>query len=792
LSALIVKKVAILGAGVMGAQIAAHLANADVAVLLFDLASPQGDASALAKKAIDALKKMTPAPFINRDRVNYIDAANYDEHLHLLAECDIVIEAIAEKMEWKEDLYRKIAPHIKPGAIVASNTSGLSINQLSENLPAQLRAQFCGIHFFNPPRYMRLVEIIATKTSSAAMLDQLETWLTKLLGKGVVRAKDTSSFVANRIGVFSMLIVMHHAQRLGLGCDVVDELTGTKIGRGKSATFRTADLIGLDTLKLIVNTLRDTLPDDPWHSYFALPKWVEGLIDKGALGLKTKAGVFTKVGKDIQVFDPIKQEYKASTGTIAPEIAALLKIADPAQRMAALRADVHPQAQLVWSVFRDLFHYSAYHLAGIADNARDMDFAMRWGYGWSQGPFESWQAAGWQAVASAIQTDIANGKTMSNAPLPSWVLSRDGVHEAAGSWSAAESVLKPRSNLPVYQRQLYPEHVLGEAVDIAGNTVWESEGVRLWTHPLDAGIAIISLKTKMHAIGTPELEGVLSAVAMAEKSFDGLVMWQEAPFSVGANLKEFLADSQAGCFEALDQMLIKFQQASMALKYAQVPTVAAVEGLALGGGCELMMHASHRVLALESYIGLVEPSVGLIPAGGGSKEIALRAAEMVKCQSGVEVLSSIQAAFQTISNAKKSGSAIEAIEMGFAKASDDIVFHPKELLYVAIRRARAMAEANYRPPLQARNVVVAGRVGIATLEMALLNLKEGGFISAHDYKVSRAVAVALCGGEVEKGTQVSEQWLLDVERREFIALLKTPETQARIQHTLDTGKPLKN
>jgi 3-hydroxyacyl-CoA dehydrogenase len=381
---------------------------------------------------------------------------------------------------------------------------------------------------------------------------------------------------------------------------------------------------------------------------------------------------------------------------------------------------------------------------------------------------------------------------MSNAPLPGWVLSRDGVHEAAGSWSAAESTLKPRSTLPVYQRQLYPERVLGEAADVAGNTVWESEGVRLWTHPLDVGIAIVSLKTKMHAIGTPELEGVLKAISIAETEYDGLVFWQEAPFSAGANLKEFLEDSRAGRFDALDQMLIKFQQASMALKYAQVPTVTAVEGLALGGGCEFMMHASHRVMAVESSIGLVEPSVGLIPAGGGSKEFALRSAEIVKSQSSVEVLSAIQAAFQTISNAKKSGSAQEAIEMGFAKASDDVVFHPRELLYVAVRRARSMAEANYRPPMQARNVVVAGRVGIATLEMALLNLREGGFISAHDYKVGRAVAVALCGGAVEKGSQVSEQWLLDVERREFIELLKTPETQARIQHTLETGKPLRN
>lgn len=776
----------------MGAQIAAHFTNADVPVVLFDLYSDQGDPSAMAKKAIDGLKKMSPAPFVGKDRVNYIDAANYDQHLHLLEDCDLVIEAIAEKMEWKEDLYRKIVPHLKSGAVIASNTSGLSINQLSENLPAALRPQFCGIHFFNPPRYMRLVEIIATKTSAPSMLDQLETWLTKRLGKGVVRAKDTSSFVANRIGVFSMLIVMYHAERLGLACDVVDELTGTKIGRGKSATFRTADLIGLDTLKLIVNTLRDTLPNDPWHNHFGLPQWLEALIEKGALGLKTKAGVFTKVGKDIQVFDPSNKEYKASTAAIAPEVAALLKIADPAQRMEALRTSAHPQAQLVWSVFRDLFHYSAYHLADIADNARDVDFAMRWGYGWTQGPFESWQAAGWKTVAAAIQDDITMGKAMSDAPLPAWVFGRTGVHEVGGSWSPAEQVLKPRSSLPVYKRQLYPEHVLGEAADDVGETIWSNEGVRLWTHPLDNGVAILSLTTKMHAIGSNELDSVLTAVGIAETQYDGLVLWQEAPFSAGANLREFLEKSRAGQFEALDNMLIKFQQASMAIKYAQVPTVAAVDGLALGGGCEFAMHASHRVLAFESYLGLVEPSVGLIPAGGGSKEFALRAADIVKSQSGVEVLSAIQTAFQTISNAKKSGSGQESVEMGFSKSSDDVVFHPRELLYVALRRARAMAEANYHPSMKARKVVVAGRVGIAALEVTLLNLKEGGFISSHDYLVGRAVAAALCGGNVEKGTQVSEEWLLDVERREFINLLKTSETQARIDHMLETGKPLRN
>lgn len=792
MSALIVRKAAVLGAGVMGAQIAAHLANADVPVVLFDLASSQGEPNALANKAIEGLKKLSPAPLMSNERIQYIDAANFDQHLALLEECDLVIEAIAEKMEWKEDLYRKIVPHLKRGCVVASNTSGLSINRLAENLPEELRPQFCGIHFFNPPRYMRLVEIIATRSSAPAMLNHLESWLTVRLGKGVVRAKDTPNFVANRVGVFSILAVMHHTARLGLGCDEVDALTGPKIGRPKSATFRTADVVGLDTLNHVIKTMRDTLPGDPWYGHFNAPQWLLGLIDKGALGQKTKAGIFTKVGQDIHVFDHAQGQYRPATGAIAPEVASLLKIADQAQRLTALRLDAHRQAQLLWSIFRDVFHYSAYHLADIADNARDVDFAMRWGFGWTHGPFETWQAAGWKAVAEAIQDDIADGKTMSDAPLPAWVFSRAGVHEVNGSWSAAEQILKPRSSLPVYWRQLYPERVLGEASDVTGNTIWESGNVCLWTHPLDTGIAILSLLTKMHTIGSAVLDDMLTAVGIAEAEYDGLVLWHPAPFSVGANLREFLEDSQAGRFDELDTMLSQFQRASLSLKYAQVPTVAAVEGMALGGGCEFAMHASHRVVALESSIGLVESAVGLIPAGGGCKEFVLKAAELVKFQTGADVFPSIQSAFQTIFYAKKSGSGQEAKEMGFAKASDDLVFHPRELLYVALRRARAMAEANYRPPLRARNVAVAGRQGIAALELTLANLKEAGTLSGHDYRVGRAVAVALCGGEVETGARVNEEWLLEVERREFIALLKTPETQARIQHMLEKGKPLRN
>lgn len=794
MSRLIIRKVAVLGAGVMGAQIAAHCANAGVPVILFDLPAKEGDPNGISKKAVDALRKLEPAPLATRDRAQFIDVANYGSDLDKLRDCDLIIEAIAEKMEWKLDLYAKVAPHVRADAIFASNTSGLSIEALSHGMPESARGQFCGIHFFNPPRYMALVELIATRSTDAAMLDGLETWLTTRLGKSIVWAKDTPNFVANRIGVFSILAVMHHTARLGLGFDEVDALTGPLIGRPKSATYRTADVVGLDTLAHVVGTMQATLPGDPWFPFFKNPEWLAGLIAQGALGQKTKGGIYRKDGKTITVLDLASQGYRPSGGEVAPEVLAILKNRNPADKFAQLRASAHPQARFLWSIFRDVFHYCAFHLADIADNARDVDLAMRWGFGWAQGPFETWQAAGWQAIAEAIRADVAAGEAMSPAPLPDWVFDgRQAVHQAEGSWSAASGSLKPRSTLAVYGRQLYPEQVLGEAAPEAGQTLWENEGVRLWNLPeRDARIGILSFKSKMHAIGDEVLDGVHEAIARAERDLDGLVIWHEAPFAVGANLKQVAEACQAGRFDNLDKMVARFQQASMLLKHALVPTVAAVQGLALGGGCEFAMQATHRVLALESYVGLVEAGVGLIPAGGGCKEFALQAAAMASRAAGGDVFPFIQNAFQTVAMANVSKSALQAVELGFARASDDIVFNARELLHVALHRARALAEAGYQPPPVQRAVQVAGRNGIATCEMMLINMKEGGFISAWDYRVARSIATALCGGEVETNAKVSEQWILDVERAQFMDLLKTEKTQQRIVHMLETGKPLRN
>lgn len=792
-----VTRVAVLGAGVMGAQIAAHLANAGMSVLLYDLAADTGDPSAISAGALKKLARIEPAPLASKAALTLIQPVNYDQHLDLLSDCDIVIEAIAERMDWKQALYAKVAPALAKDSIFVSNTSGLSINALAESLPAAQRERFCGVHFFNPPRYMKLVELIPTQYTSATVLDQLETWLTTTLGKGVVRALDTPNFIANRIGVFSILAAMHHTDRLGLGFDEVDAITGALINRPRSATYRTADIVGLDTLAHVINTLKDHATDDPWHAYFEPPLWLKCLIEKGALGQKTRAGVYQRVGKEIQVLDLNKQDYVPSQGAAAEEVVAILKQADPQARLLGLRDSDHPQAQFLWSVLRDTFHYSAVHLKTIAQNASDLDLAMRWGFGWSQGPLEQWQAAGWQLIAQAIQEDIDAGKTLSDTPLPDWALATDrhGVHEAAGSYSASAQGLQTRSALPVYQRQLFVEALHGENLQaLEQDTVWENKGVRLWSLPtIDKGIGILSIHSKMHTIGNEVLVGILEAVAKAETHFDALVLWHEAPFAVGANLLQVADAVAAGDFVSLESEVARFQKTSLALRYAHIPTVAAVQGMALGGGCEFLMHADARVLALESYIGLVEAGVGLIPAGGGSKDFAVRAAKLAATtETPREVFPFLAKPFRQIAMAEVAKSAIQAQEIGFAKASDKVVFHSGELLYTALKQARALADMGYYPPATPTQVTVAGRGGIANFDMLLINMLEGGMISEHDYRVAHAAAVALCGGDIDSGSQVDEEWLLAVERHEFVKLLRTPETLARIQHTLKTGKPLRN
>ena len=794
-----VRKVAVLGAGVMGAQIAAHLVNVKVPVVLFDLPAKEGPKNGIVTRAVENLKKMKPAPLGVAEDAALIQQANYEEHLEELRGCDLIIEAIAERLDWKEDLYKKIAPFVNDRAILATNTSGLSITAMANVLPEQLRSRFLGIHFFNPPRYMHLLELIPTEFTAPEVVDQLETFSASVVGKGVIRAYDTPNFIANRVGVAGMMLTFREVERSGLGYDIVDDLTGKKLGRASSATFRTADVVGLDTMAHVIKTLQNGARDDVFAAAFETPAALTKLLELGNFGQKTKAGFFKKVGKDILQFNAATGEYVAGGGKCDKDVAEILK-KPAAERLKGLRESTNPQAQFVWAILRNGFHYAAVTLESIAESARDIDFAMRWGFGAKQGPFELWQEAGWKQVAEWVQADIDAGKALSSAPLPAWVFDgRDGVHTAEGSWSPKAGKYVPVRDLPVYKRQYFRESVLGSNAPnaaTAGKTLFEDAAIRLWT--LDDEVVIASIKSKMHTISEAVTNGLAKGLEIAEAGYKGLVIWsQDGPFSAGADLQSMMPAFMSGGGKAVAPFEKALQDFMLSLRYSNVPSVAAVHGLALGGGCELAVHASKRVAAMESYVGLVEVGVGLIPGGGGLAYLARRAAELLEPSKGVsgqiggELMGFVKEGFQAAAMAKVATSAIEAKKFGYLIDGDVIVANKDELLYVAIAQAKAMFESGYRAPAK-KLFPVAGRNVKATLQSSLINMRDGGFISAHDYYISSCIADVLTGGDVDAGTLVSEEYLHALERKHFCTLLDNPKTQERIMGMLSTGKPVRN
>ena len=783
----------------MGAQIAAHLVNCKVPVILFDLPAKEGPKNGIVTKAIEGLKKLKPAPLGVPEDAALIQAANYEEHMELLTGCDLIIEAIAERMDWKTDLYHKIAPFIAEGAIVASNTSGLSITKLSEALPEAIKPRFCGIHFFNPPRYMYLVELINTPTTQPQILDDLETFVTSGLGKGVVRAHDTPNFIANRVGIAGMLATMKQVENFGLSYDVVDDLTGKKLGRASSGTFRTADVVGLDTMTHVIKTLQDnlTIDSDPFYGNFATPAVLAKLLELGNLGQKTGAGFYKKAGRDILRFDADEQDYVPS-GKKADEVVGRMLKKPAAERLKLLRNAEGAEPRFLWAIIRDQLHYAAVHLHTVAETARDIDLALRWGFGMKQGPFELWQEAGWLTVANMIKEDIDAGKALCKEPLPEWVFKgpvaeAGGVHTPAGSWSASGNKFIARRNLPVYERQHFPEDVAGSIAvkaETAGKTVHEDDAIRLWT--LDDEVLIASIKTKMHAISPDVAEGLSLAVDMAEKDYQGLVIWSpDEMFSAGADLQAMLPAFMMAGVGAINEVEHELQKVMLKLRYASVPTVSAVRGLALGGGCEMAVYSAKRVAAMESYIGLVEVGVGLVPGAGGLAYIARRAAEAASTSTNKDIVPFLTEGFTAAAMAKVGTSAIESRKIGYLLDTDVIVPNKDELLFVAINEAKALYKSGYRAPHK-RTFAVAGRNGIATIKGSLVNMRDGGFISAHDFHIASLIANVVCGGDVDAGTLVTEEYLMTLERQAFCSLLTHSKTQERIMGMMATGKPLRN
>jgi 3-hydroxyacyl-CoA dehydrogenase len=808
----IIKKVAILGAGVMGAQIAAQCINVGLPVVLFDLPGKSNDGkpaqkNEIALKAIENLKKLKPAPLGLSSDANLIQAANYEDDLDLLADCDLIIEAIAERLDWKHALYEKVAPHIPVHALFATNTSGLPIGELAKGFSGDLKKRFCGVHFFNPPRYMHLLELIPAADTDPVVLDALETFMTSTMGKGVVRAKDTPNFIGNRVGVFSILAVFAEAQKFGLGFDAVDAITGSKLGRAKSATFRTSDVVGLDTMAHVIKTMENSLQGDPFSSLFKIPEVVTQLIAKGALGQKTKAGFYRKDGKNVLVLDAVSGEYKPSTATIEPLIERILK-KPITERLELLRDTDEPQAQFLWAIYRDIFHYCAIHLGDIAQSAREIDFAMRWGYGWDKGPFEDWQAAGVTQVANWIKEDIEAGKTLSKEPLPTWLFSgpvaeKQAFHTPQGSWSASENKYVPRSSLPVYQKQVFRAPLLGDGAPdpkTAGTTIYENPDLRAWVDQAQPDVLIASFRSKMNTISPDVLNGIQKAVEIAEANYEGLVIWQPSslklgtpggPFSAGANLEAALPMVMKGGPTGVEPFVKLFQDTMMRVKYSQVPVICAVSGIALGGGCELVMQSSRRVAAIESYIGLVEVGVGLLPAGGGLKEAAIRAAQGVALAGNTNYLDFTKASFENAAMAKVSSSAQDAVKMAYLQKGDIIVPNVYELLSLAQNQVKAMRFAGYRPPIPSL-IPVGGRSVASTVMGQVVNMRDGGFISEHDAFIAKKIIDIITGGDVDAGTLVTEEWLLKLERQAFVELIGHPKTMERIMGILQNGKPVRN
>jgi len=789
-----INNIVILGAGVMGAQIAAHFSNCNFNVVLFDLPGR-------AAMALDVLKKLKPSPMVDNNVLNKITVADFDnlEDLNKIKKADLIIEAVAENIEIKNNLYSKIKPYWNDHALFCSNTSGLSINNLANILNNNPR--FCGVHFFNPPRYQKLVELIPHKATDPDVLDNLETFLTRYLGKGVIRANDTPNFIANRIGVFSMLAAMYNADKFNLRFDLVDLLTGELIGRPKSATFRTADVVGLDTLASVINTMDKQCTDDPWHEYLKVPKYLSDLINKKHLGQKTGKGFYFKNNKNIEVYDKATDSYllsELSVKNIDQKLLEILKIKNNFEKFNALKNYNNDQAQFLWACFRDLWHYTAYHLNDISGSVRDVDCALKWGFGWQQGPFELWQACGWQEITKLINDDIHANKALVTTELPQWVISEKcskGVYKADLAYNSRLDEFTKASSLDVYTRQY-----VANKFDQGFKILLENNDAKLWLYNNNY---VFSFKTKANVITSNVISLLNSSLdhinsAQLEKS---LIIWQDNGdnFCAGADLNGFMGCVYQDDYITMDNTLIAFQNVCQRLRYTSFPVVAAVKGMILGGGTELMMHCDHVVASLESYIGLVEVGVGVIPAGGGCKEMLLRADKNYRYlfpngNNGTSFADQdkiTERYYKNIATALVSTSARDAIMLGYLRQTDTIITNPQELLTTAISAVNNLNYSNYIPPCPTK-IRVGGLRLNANIYALLANYLEGKFISEHDHNISRQLAYVFSGGDIESDFEVSEQWLLDLERQVFINLLKTSATQARIDSLLKTGKPLRN
>jgi len=806
-----IKKAGVIGAGVMGATIAAHLANVRIETILLDIVPPKLTdedkkngltqespefRNKLAKKGLDMALTSKPASFYLPEYAKRIKVGNLEDNLDWLKEVDWIIEVVVERLDIKKSVFDKVESVLSPGTIISSNTSGLSAKAMCEGRSENFRKHFAITHFFNPPRYMKLLELVPGPDTLPEVMEVLADTCERILGKGIVYAKDTPNFIANRIGIFSMFNVIRTMMELGLSIGAVDKLTGPVIGNPKSASFRTGDLVGLDTLVHVAENVYDGAPDDERRDIFQIPDFIKKMLEKNLLGEKTKQGFYKKTkdqeGKKVILsLDYNTLEYKPQEKVSLPSLEAAKNLTSTAEKIRSLYYAKDVAGQFTFKTMSETFIYAANRIPEIADDIVNVDNAMKWGFGRRLGPFEAWDVIG---VAKSVEKMKGAGYQ-----IPAWVeemlsQGKDSFYRREGGKLFYYDVQsKEYKEVPVKPGIIFLPSLKERNMEIASNP-----GASLID--LGDGVACLEFHTKMNAMGDDIISMVVKAADIVSERFDGLVIANHADnFSVGANLPLILFTAQEEEWDDLDWMVKTFQDSFMKLKYLDKPVVAAPAGMALGGGCEICLAADRVRYAAETYMGLVEVGVGLIPAGGGTKEMYLRNTEhLFEVQKGgiypkqIELMPFVARAFETIAMAKVSTSGPEAVKLGYLRPTDQMTVNRDYLIEDAKKTVLTMNMEGYVPPEPKEDIRVAGENTFAMIKLALWTMHTSGYITEHDVTVSEKVGYVLCGGNVQSDTKVSEQYLLDLEREAFLSLCGNPKTQARIQHMLTTGKPLRN
>ncbi len=799
-----IKRVAVLGAGVMGQGIAAHLANAGIPSYLFDIApnelteAEENKGLTLEDRAVrnrysDAgiatLLKARPAVIYRKDLAKLITPCNYVDDVEKLAECDWIVEVVLERMDIKKKVFDMVEEHRKPGSIISSNTSGLSVAEMAEGRSDDFRKHFLVTHFFNPVRYLRLLELVPCVDTDPAIYEAVADFGENVLGKGIVHGKDTPNFVANRIGVFGIMSTIHWMQEMGLSTTLIDKVFGPNMGRAKSAVFRTADIVGVDTLAHVIQTVYDGCADDPWRERFQVPGFMKQMVEQGLIGQKAKAG-FYKKSKDDQGKKQILQlnleslEYEPQPKVRLDSIGLARDKDDVAGKVNAMVWAKDPGGQIAWKVSAETCLYSAQLLGEIADDVVNIDRGVRWGFNYEGGPFESWDAMGVERSVARMKEEgmevPACVETLLEKGEGSWYVKKDGVQHY---WDVIDETYKP---VPIAERLIFLPSLYER------NKVLD-KNMSASLLDMGDGVGCLEFHAKMNAID-PDIIAMLhkSADMLEAGELAGLVIGNEAPnFCVGANVAAVLMAAMMKQFDQIEKLIDELQQGMMRLKYAPAPVVTAPRGMALGGGAEIMMQGDKVRAAAETYIGQVELGVGFIPAGGGCKELAFRYYGSAPKGVNVELFPFMQRIFEIIGMAQVATSAEEGREMGFLRETDAVTLNPDAVLADAKADVLAMLSTGYKPPIP-KTVPVPGSDGIAALNIGIHTMVEGKFITEYEGFMGRKLAHVICGGDVPAGTQRTEQDFLDLEREAFVSLAGEKKTQERIQHMLEKGKPLRN